>query len=64
MAKEFQEREPGIFGPNGGFSRVYSLTNTAWNLGMLVGPLVSGFLTEKVGYYYMNLCLGELSRVS
>jgi hypothetical protein len=27
---------------------------------MFIGPLLTGFLTETMGYYYMNLCLGKL----
>jgi hypothetical protein len=26
---------------------------------MFAGPLLSGFLTEEIGYYFMNLILGK-----
>lgn len=37
------------------------MSNISWKLGMFVGPLVSGTLTEKMGYYQMNLVLGMFS---
>jgi hypothetical protein len=58
-ANAVEDEFPGIFGPNGGYSRSFSLSNITWKLGMFVGPLVSGTLTENFGYYYMNLFLGK-----
>ncbi|RAK72524.1 MFS general substrate transporter [Aspergillus fijiensis CBS 313.89] len=57
-ANELADEKPGIFGSNGGYSRTFSLSNVTWKGGMFVGPLVSGALTEAVGYFYMNLVLG------
>ncbi|RAH71384.1 MFS general substrate transporter [Aspergillus aculeatinus CBS 121060] len=57
-ANELADEIPGIFGSNGGYSRSFSLSNVTWKGGMFVGPLVSGALTEAVGYFYMNLVLG------
>uniref|UniRef100_A0A093VEX9 Putative MFS-type transporter C18.02 n=1 Tax=Talaromyces marneffei PM1 TaxID=1077442 RepID=A0A093VEX9_TALMA len=54
VIREIQTEKPGIFGPNGGYSRAYSLTNFSWNVGLLTGPLLSGSLVQAVGYYYMN----------
>ncbi|RAK76885.1 MFS general substrate transporter [Aspergillus fijiensis CBS 313.89] len=56
-ANELSHEYPGIFGPHGGYSRSFSMSNISWKLGMFVGPLVSGTLTEKMGYYQMNLVL-------
>ena len=58
VIREIQTAKPGIFGPNGGYSRAYSLTNLSWNMGLLTGPLLSGSLVQAVGYYYMNFTLG------
>ncbi|KAJ5816770.1 hypothetical protein N7447_009003 [Penicillium robsamsonii] len=55
---ELQETRPAIFGSGGGFSRAFSLINMSWTFSMFIGPILSGILTETVGYYYMNLCLG------
>ncbi|KAJ5178342.1 major facilitator superfamily domain-containing protein [Penicillium coprophilum] len=57
---ELQETQPAIFGPNGGFSRAYSLTNMSWTFSMFIGPILAGSLTQTVGYYYMNVTLALL----
>ncbi|KAJ5812874.1 MFS transporter [Penicillium robsamsonii] len=56
---ELQETQPAIFGPNGGLSRAYSLTNMSWTFSMFIGPVLAGSLTQTVGYYYMNVSLGK-----
>ncbi|KXG54463.1 Major facilitator superfamily domain, general substrate transporter [Penicillium griseofulvum] len=40
---EIQAESPGIFGPNGGYSRAISISSISWTLGMFVGPIVSGY---------------------
>ncbi|KAF4153833.1 hypothetical protein CNMCM6069_000258 [Aspergillus lentulus] len=57
VVTELQETQPAIFGPNGGYSRAFSLTNMSWTFSMFLGPILSGALTETVGYYYMNIWL-------
>ncbi|WPB01716.1 uncharacterized protein RHO25_006346 [Cercospora beticola] len=49
--------------PNNKMSSAFSVTNFTWNLGMLLGPIISGVLVEKVGYYYMNTGIGGISTV-
>ena len=56
--KDVQEEQPNRFGPNSKMSSAYSLTNFTWNLGILLGPIISGSLTRSVGYYYMNMVIG------
>lgn len=59
MVVEALEREdPGIFGPNGGYSRLYSIQGVAYTLGMLIGPELAGLLTNTVGYNVMTTVLG------
>ncbi|PPJ61023.1 hypothetical protein CBER1_02023 [Cercospora berteroae] len=48
---------------NNKMSSAFSITNFTWNLGMLLGPIISGVLVEKVGYYYMNTGIGGISTV-
>jgi hypothetical protein len=57
---DLKSSHPEIFGPNGGYSRCYSLSNVSFTTGLLVGPLLSGRLTEFVGYYRMNSVLCRL----
>ncbi|KAL4789293.1 MFS general substrate transporter [Aspergillus venezuelensis] len=48
---------PGVFGASDGYSRAFAMSNISWKLGMFLGPLLSGFLTESAGYYVMNVVL-------
>lgn len=52
-------RDPTIFGPNGGFSRAFAMSDVATTLAMMMGPVIAGALHETVGYYYMNVIFGE-----
>lgn len=58
VVKEYQDQNPNIFGPHGGYSRAYSVTDVAAALSMTAGPIVSGLLRQTIGYYYMNLIFG------
>ncbi|KAL4957078.1 MFS general substrate transporter [Aspergillus filifer] len=58
-ANKLSAEIPGIFGAGDGYSRAFAMSNISWKLGMFLGPLLSGFLTESVGYYTMNVVLGE-----
>ncbi|KAJ5431504.1 Major facilitator superfamily domain general substrate transporter [Penicillium cf. griseofulvum] len=44
----------GIFGSEGGLARVFAMMEVAASIGMTIGPLVGGLLTELFGYDYMN----------
>ncbi|KAJ5503925.1 Major facilitator superfamily domain general substrate transporter [Penicillium fimorum] len=52
--KAMQERSPGIFGPKGGMSRIFSMMDVAASLGMMIGPIIGGSLKEMLGYKYMS----------
>ncbi|KAJ5965139.1 Major facilitator superfamily domain general substrate transporter [Penicillium vulpinum] len=52
--KAHQEKTPGIFGPEGGLSRVFALLEVAASVGMTIGPIAGGSLKELLGYDYMN----------
>ncbi|KAJ5128675.1 hypothetical protein N7476_007294 [Penicillium atrosanguineum] len=53
IVRGYQEKSPGIFGPEGGMSRVFSLDDVAASLGTVLGPIIGGFLKEYTGYIYM-----------
>ncbi|KAJ5498750.1 hypothetical protein N7453_007801 [Penicillium expansum] len=57
---EIERENPGIFGPNGGYSRAISASSISWTLGMFVGPILSGYGTEQIGYYGMNCVLAGM----
>lgn len=56
-----QRRPEGFFGKNGAYAQAYSLFNMAWAGGCLVGPLLSGLVTQKQGWSVATLILGCVS---
>ncbi|KAJ5489098.1 hypothetical protein N7539_003988 [Penicillium diatomitis] len=61
LAVEVEEaKHPGVFGPQGGFSRAFSLIEVAVALGLTLGPVISGALTERFDYYVMCWTLSVL----
>ncbi|CAI7601548.1 unnamed protein product [Penicillium glandicola] len=54
----YEKVTPGIFGPRGGLSRVYAMTDVAVTSGITIGPAISGFLRERFGYTSMNWGFG------
>ncbi|KAL3470484.1 MFS general substrate transporter [Aspergillus californicus] len=59
-ANSLAAEKPGIFGAGTGYSRAFAMSNITWKLGMFLGPLLCGMLTESVGYYAMNVVLAIL----
>ncbi|KAJ6126660.1 vesicular amine transporter [Penicillium sp. IBT 18751x] len=58
---EIESSHPGIFGQNSGYARANSIAWISWTMGMFLGPIVSGILTEKAGYYKANIVLGKVA---
>ncbi|OQD86037.1 hypothetical protein PENANT_c008G00573 [Penicillium antarcticum] len=58
-AKAHQERTPGIFGTNGGTSRVIAMLDVASSLGLSIGPLLGGVLKALIGFKYMTWAWGK-----
>jgi hypothetical protein len=55
---EIEIDQPGRFGAEA-YSQAMLISRLSWTFGLFLGPIVSGQLTEKVGYYEMNCILGE-----
>ncbi|OBT64559.1 hypothetical protein VE03_06297 [Pseudogymnoascus sp. 23342-1-I1] len=55
VLQDIESKQPNIFGANGGRSRAFAMNSVGFNLGLMFGPLLSTFLSEAIGYYYMNL---------
>ncbi|KAJ5851736.1 uncharacterized protein N7529_011121 [Penicillium soppii] len=58
---ELEDQSPGIFGPYGGYSRAVAITNMSWMSGLLVGPILAGFMVEKFGYLELQCVLVVIS---
>ncbi|KAJ5928373.1 hypothetical protein N7466_007329 [Penicillium verhagenii] len=52
---------PGIFGPNGGYSRAIAITGMSFMAGLMTGPLLAGLLVEQLGYFELQCVLGKSS---
>ncbi|RAL01423.1 MFS transporter [Aspergillus ibericus CBS 121593] len=61
---EVEAKHPGIFGPNGGYSRALSVASMGWTLGAFIGPIMSGFIAEQVGYYEMSCVIAAVCALS
>ncbi|KAL4963659.1 MFS transporter [Aspergillus stella-maris] len=61
VVHELESTNPQIFGPYGGNSRLSGLTEVPFNLGMMLGPLISGSFSELVGYYWSSVVLACIS---
>ncbi|KAL2796221.1 major facilitator superfamily domain-containing protein [Aspergillus keveii] len=52
-----EAEQPGIFGPNGGYSRAIALASMVWATGLLSGPLLAGVVVEQFGYFELQCVL-------
>ncbi|GAT19579.1 hypothetical protein RIB2604_00601580 [Aspergillus luchuensis] len=59
LLEEVEKDTPTLFGPNGGRARCFALVSISFNVGLMLGPVVTGLLFESAGYYYMNIVLGR-----
>lgn len=61
---ELRAEDPNVFGPGGGSSRTFSMTETSFAIGLVLGPLLSGALADAFGFYYATSALGTSSQLS
>lgn len=59
VVKDWQAKDPHLFNLNKSNLRVFSVTETIFSLGGMVGPLLTGSLFEKLGFFYMTVVLGK-----
>ena len=59
-----REQNPEIFGPGGGGSRMFSLTESSFSFGLLLGPIICGPLADNLGFYYTACALGKSSLIA
>ncbi|KAL4748052.1 major facilitator superfamily domain-containing protein [Aspergillus terricola var. indicus] len=57
---KLEESHPGIFGMYGGYSRAVAITSMRWTMGLLVGPILAGFMMERSSYFELQCVLGML----
>ncbi|KAJ5302864.1 hypothetical protein N7476_009663 [Penicillium atrosanguineum] len=64
VVDELEEETPGVFGDNGATAQAFSLQQMAQFTGMVIGPMIGGFIDHRYGWKMMNLCLGTLSAIT
>ncbi|KAJ5126633.1 MFS transporter [Penicillium atrosanguineum] len=61
VTNDLQAEKPTLFGPHGGSSRIFSITEVTFNMGAMLGPLFSGAIVEEFSFSTMVRTLGILS---
>ena len=64
LVQKYDKANPGFFGENGPYAQLYGMNSLIFNAGLTIGPIVSGGLTDSVGYGNMNIALAALSGVT
>ncbi|KAL2824582.1 hypothetical protein BJY01DRAFT_256437 [Aspergillus pseudoustus] len=60
---KLEEDHPGVFGIYGGYSRAVAITSMSWTTGLMVGPVLAGFVVERFGYFELQSVLATMSIV-
>lgn len=61
VVEQFHKRNPDVFGENGPYAQLYGLNSMVFSLGLSLGPVISGLLTDSIGYGDMNAVLAAVS---
>jgi MFS family permease len=64
VVDEIEERNPGIFGPNGACAQAYGLTNAGVGVGCVLGPLGAGYIRVHYGWCTSVTCMAALSALA
>ncbi|KAE8312370.1 major facilitator superfamily domain-containing protein [Aspergillus transmontanensis] len=56
-----EESHPGIFGKYGGYSRAVAITSMSWTMGLMLGPILAGFMAERFAYFELQCVLATIS---
>ncbi|KAL8846295.1 MAG: hypothetical protein Q9221_008611 [Calogaya cf. arnoldii] len=64
VVEKYHKANPEMFGPNGPYAQISSITGFMYNAGTALGPLLAGAFKDAVGYGNMNLIAAMLSLVT
>lgn len=64
VIEQYYKANPEIFGPNGPYAQISSITGFTYNAGTALGPLLAGALKDALGYGNMNLFTAGLSLIT
>lgn len=57
VIERYYSANPDLFGKNGPYAQLYGLNSMVFSLGLAVGPLFGGALSDHIGYGNMNLVI-------
>ncbi|KAF2398765.1 MFS general substrate transporter [Trichodelitschia bisporula] len=61
VVQRYDRVNPGMFGDIGPYAQLFGFNSVLVNLGLMVGPLLSGGLRDRTGHGNMNVVLAALS---
>lgn len=64
VVEEYHQANPDIFGAQGPYAQVSSITGLMYNAGSAFGALLAGCLTDAIGYGNMSLVTAALSFIT
>ncbi|KAF2398887.1 MFS general substrate transporter [Trichodelitschia bisporula] len=64
VVESIEERNPGIFGPDGAAAQAYGLTNAGLGIGFAIGPIGAGWVRVQYGWPVMVTALAILLAVA
>lgn len=54
ITEQYHKQNPGLFGKQGPYGKLYAVTSMVYSFGLTIGPLAAGGLREQIGYG--NMC--------
>ena len=64
VVDSMEARNPGVFGEKGAVAQAFSLQVMASFAGLMLGPMVGGFLSDRFGWSAMAWSLGLLTAIT
>ena len=64
VVQQYDKANPKFFGTNGPYAQLYAINSMVFSAGLTVGPLISGWLRDAVGYGNMNIVVATLCLVT
>ncbi|TVY26957.1 putative MFS-type transporter protein [Lachnellula hyalina] len=63
VLERYHHANKELFGEDGPYAQLYAINSMVFSAGLTLGPLIAGFLREKIGYGNMNAVVAGLCAV-
>ena len=60
VVQKYYEANPEFFGAEGPYAQLYGINSMVFSAGLTLGPIISGVLTETIGYGDMNAVVAAI----